>query len=379
MIVDLSLECQERLDRTRRAMEADRFDALLVYAGGKREMQRMDGVRYLTGYHGPGEHALLLLGLLQPPRLYVAPPAADFAQTEAVLGEVIGDEDFIAAAARDLSGAAFRAGRVGFVGRDLIPAGLFARLGGLTSGRLLPADDFLKKVGRNKTPWELERIRRAQAMADAGFRHMAAVARPGMREFELAAELERALRRGGAADNFGLVASSAHNQAIRLPTERKLESGDVIIAEISPECDGYFAQLCRTLVLGEPTPVLQEKFALLERAFHEGVEAIRPGARAVEVSDAINRIMGEAGYETYSRPPYMRSRGHGLGQGSPAPGNLSADNGGVLEKGMTFIVHPNQYLPETGYLMLGETCEVTAAGGRSFSSLEHRLFSADAR
>ena len=38
-----------------------------------------------------------------------------------------------------------------------------------------------------------------------------------------------------------------------------------------------------------------------------------------------------------------------------APGSLEDDNKTKLEEGMTFIIHPNQYLPETGYLTLGDT------------------------
>jgi Xaa-Pro aminopeptidase len=55
----------------------------------------------------------------------------------------------------------------------------------------------------------------------------------------------------------------------------------------------------------------------------------------------------------------MRVRGHGLGCGSSAPGNLEEDNKTLLEEGMTFIIHPNQYLPETGYMTLGDTVMMT--------------------
>ena len=373
---DLFVECQGRLKRTWLAMEEKDFDFLLVYAGGKREMQRMDGVRYLTGYSGLGDHSLLLVRKQEMPILYVNPPdVSDIAKEEAVLGEVIGEEDFVPRAVHDLKARKPGNGRIGFVGQEFMPAGLFQKLSGQITGSLCVDHDFLKRVGRSKTPWEIERIQRAHRMADAGFLHMVEVAKPGMREFELSAELERALRMQGARDNFGLVASSKHNPAIRPPTDKKLETGDLIIAEISPECDGYFAQLCRTIVLGEPSEILREKFELLKVALRKGIQAASPGAPAVEVARAINRILEEAGYEAYCKPPYMRSRGHGLGQGSPFPGNLSEEDGVVLEEGMTFIIHPNQYIPETGYLMLGETCEVTQNGGKSFSSLAQDIFS----
>ena len=61
----------------------------------------------------------------------------------------------------------------------------------------------------------------------------------------------------------------------------------------------------------------------------------------------------------------MRVRGHGLGCGSFAPGSLENGNQTKLEEGMTFIIHPNQYLPETGYLTLGDTVVMTKTKAES--------------
>jgi Xaa-Pro aminopeptidase len=50
----------------------------------------------------------------------------------------------------------------------------------------------------------------------------------------------------------------------------------------------------------------------------------------------------------------MNRRGHGLGVSSVAPGNVSLKNETILEDGMFFVVHPNQYIPEVGYFLCGE-------------------------
>jgi Xaa-Pro aminopeptidase len=69
----------------------------------------------------------------------------------------------------------------------------------------------------------------------------------------------------------------------------------------------------------------------------------------------------------------MRVRGHGLGITSDAPGDLTIDNEARLEDGMVFVMHPNQYLPETGYLMCGEPVVVTAAGAEALSARTAQL------
>ena len=102
------------------------------------------------------------------------------------------------------------------------------------------------------------------------------------------------------------------------------------------------------------------EYAILKKAMRLGLDAAKTGAPASDVAAAINGMFVEAGYEKYCRPPFMRVRGHGLGCGSSAPGNLEDENKTKLEQGMTFIIHPNQYIPETGYMTLGDTVVITA-------------------
>jgi Xaa-Pro aminopeptidase len=223
------------------------------------------------------------------------------------------------------------------------------------------AKDIIEQMARCKSPFELERLRKAAAIADAGVQALHDEARIGMKEYELAAIVEYRMRSLGAEDNFGMVVANQHNQALHPPTDRVAQPGDVVIGEITPCVGGLFVQICRTMVLGEPAPSVQEKYGILKKAMGLGMEAAKTGAPASAVAAAINGTFMEAGYEKYCRPPFMRVRGHGLGCGSSAPGNLEDNNKTKLEEGMTFIIHPNQYLPETGYMTLGDTVVMSQA------------------
>ena len=241
------------------------------------------------------------------------------------------------------------------IGREAISAALHDELARTLKQTPSNAKDIIEHMARCKSSFELERLRRAAAIADAGVEALHADARPGLKEFELAAIVEHRMRFLGAEDNFGMVVANNHNQALHPPTDRIVQPGDIIIGEITPCIGGLFVQICRTMVLGEPPPVVREKYAILHKAMGLGMAAAQTGAPASAVAKAINGTFIEFGYEQYCRPPFMRVRGHGLGCGSFAPGSLEDDNKTVLEEGMTFIVHPNQYLPETGYLTLGDT------------------------
>jgi Xaa-Pro aminopeptidase len=91
----------------------------------------------------------------------------------------------------------------------------------------------------------------------------------------------------------------------------------------------------------------------------QGISAAVPGAAMSDVCRAIDAVLEAEGYGEYCHPPHIRRRGHGLGFGSNSPGDVSLDNATVLEAGMFFVIHPNQYLPETGYLLCGEPVLIT--------------------
>ena len=346
-------EFENRLARVRQSMRDNGLETLLVYDCGRHNFLRMNYVAYLTDFISVGPQTLLVVPREDAPVLYLS-PAWDIprAQEESWVSDV---QPFKELWTR-VSGVV---GKVGLVGRESMHAGLYDEITKALGQTPVDARDIIENMARRKSAFELARLRRAAEIADAGVQALHEDARPGLKEYELAAIVEHRMRSLGAEDNFGMVVANNHNQALHPPTDRVVQPGDIIIGEITPCIGGLFVQICRTMVLGEPPPVVHEKYAILKTAMGLGIDAALTGAPARAVAAAINGTLVEAGYEKYCRPPFMRVRGHGLGCGSSAPGNLEDTNQTELEEGMTFIIHPNQYLPETGYMTLGDTVVMT--------------------
>jgi len=313
----------------------------------------MNYVAYLTDFISVGPETMLVLPLEDEPVLYLAPTwDIPRAQEESWVSAVRSFKEFWSR----LGGIS---AKVGLIGREAMHVDLHDEIVKTLKQTPVNAKEIIESMARCKSSFELERLRRAAEIADAGVKALHDEARVGLKEFELAAIVEYRMRYLGAEDNFGMVVANSHNQALHPPTDRVSQPGDIIIGEITPCIGGLFVQICRTMVLGQPPAVVNEKYAILHKAMGLGMEAAKTGAPASAVAAAINGTFIEAGYEKYCRPPFMRVRGHGLGCGSFAPGSLEDDNQTKLEKGMTFIIHPNQYLPETGYLTLGDTVVMT--------------------
>ncbi len=367
-------DLRQRLARVQAAMLERGLGGLLLYDSGQHTMLRMNQVQYLADVRVLGPHGALLVPPRGEPTLLVT-PRWDHARVRELtwLGavEAVEPDELcarVALHASDLHDP------LGLGGQKGMPVAFHDQLGAVLDRTLVDADDLVPGLAVARTPLELERIRRAAAIADVGFHALREAAAVGMQEYELAAEVEAAMIRAGAEDNFGLIGAGAHNVAIRAPMHRALEPGDAIIGEITPCYGGYLAQLCRTLILGEPTPRQREQYDLLIAAYVAGRAAAIPGRPSGDIARAVNGVIGAAGYAEYCRPPYMRTRGHSLGFGAMVPYDLNEDSAAPLVEGMTFVLHPNQYLPDVGYMMLGDTVYIRADGPESLTRTAPRLF-----
>lgn len=253
-------------------------------------------------------------------------------------------------------------------GIGLLGHAMSARLEDLLDGKSKPLDNLIRTLARCRSETEIARAEKATWIAERGYERLLEIARPGLQEFEMAADIYCHMKEIGGDDNFLLMSASQHNLGVRAAGERVLEEGDIILAEITPSYKGQFAQLCRTVVIGDKPDGYDETYAILQRAMQAGQAAAVPGIKMSEVAEVINGPFRVAGYGDYCRPPYMRVRGHGLGLTSNLPGDVTVTNDIELEEGMVFVMHPNQYLPETGYLMCGEPVVITPGGARALSS-----------
>ncbi len=235
------------------------------------------------------------------------------------------------------------------------------------------ADKLVFDAARTKTDAEIAHAREATRIAELGYRHLLDIARPGMSEDALAVELKWQMKTLGADDNFLLLCAGPHNRAVQPSTGRKLQNGDIILAEITPSVHGQLAQICRTVVVGDASAELADKYALVVHAMDQGIAAAKPGVPMAEVCRAINTVLEAKGYAEFCHPPHIRRRGHGLGFASMRPGDVALDNDTPLEPGMVFMIHPNQYLPETGYLLCGEPVLLTRAGAEPLTAQKAAL------
>ena len=226
-----------------------------------------------------------------------------------------------------------------------------------------------------KLPAELDALRRAARLADEGYAVFRDAAQPGKRQFELTGAVEAFLRGMGCPDNFMILGSGGRDvMGMTPPSDRVVVAGDLVTTELTPAVDGYYAQICRTLVVGKATDAQRRAHALYLEALEAGIAAVRPGATAADVARAENDVFRKYGLGDYVTNKYTRVRGHGLGLFADSKPHILEDVDTVLEAGMALVVHPNTYHPEIGYMVLGDAVIVTERGAEVLIRTPRVLF-----
>lgn len=231
-------------------------------------------------------------------------------------------------------------------------------------------DKQMRRASACLTEMEIKMIRKACECCEVAWEAIIGAARVGIKHYELQAEAEYAVRRLGA-DNFNPfgVGQGPEFYAMVPGTDKKVEEGDRILGEITPSYRGYSAQLIRTAVIGEIPTLVKERYEYLLEGMKRAIAIIKPGISVSELAKIQNNWIARAGFMEYCREPFMaENRGHGSVV-------IQETNETKLEEGMTFVVHPNQYFPDIGYLGLGDQVLVTKDGVEVLTKTELGLFS----
>src|SRR5262249_3242681 len=147
---------------------------------------------------------------------------------------------------------------------DLLPFGLarHAEELGLSDGGSL-----IEQLLMDKREEEQVHIRRAAALADRSYEIFRAAARPGRKDYELVAEIEQFFRSEGVNENFMIIGVGGREvRGMAPPSGKILKNGDLVTTELTPCVEGYYAQLCRTMVVGQPSELQLTSFRVFQEA-----------------------------------------------------------------------------------------------------------------
>lgn len=227
--------------------------------------------------------------------------------------------------------------------------------------QLVPTNGILERIRMCKDEREVSLIREALRIAEDAFEHILGYIRPGVREIDIALELEFFMRKQGASGSaFEMIVASGPRGALPhgRATERVIQAGEMVTLDFGAVYQGYCSDITRTVSVGEPDPKLKEIYEIVLSAQKAGVAALRPGLTGKEADEVTRKIIRDAGYGD----AYGHSAGHGLGLEVHEMPNLSPSSNFVLKPGMLVTMEPGIYISGLGGVRIEDDVLITAEG-----------------
>ena len=226
---------------------------------------------------------------------------------------------------------------------------------------LTAAGGWIELLRAIKSPAEIDLIRRSVLTNSRAFEQAAARLRPGMKESDLAAEIEYRMRRLGAEKpSFETIVASGRRTALphAQPTAAQIGPGSLVLVDMGSQQDGYCSDMTRMLFLGTPTARVKRTYRAVLEAQLAAIDAVRPGARTADVDATARSVLQAHGLET----AFVHSTGHGLGLEIHEPPRIGRRDKSRLALGMAITIEPGVYLEDFGGIRIEDTVVVTGRG-----------------
>jgi Xaa-Pro aminopeptidase len=195
------------------------------------------------------------------------------------------------------------------------------------------------------------------------FDHILGFLRPGLREIEVAAELEHQARLLGAEGmSFETIVASGTRSALPhgLATTARLPRRGFLTLDFGIILKGYCSDMTRTVCLGKPKAKERNAYHAVLEAQEAGVAAVGSGVRCGDVDEAARSVLRREGLAE----AFSHSTGHGVGLEIHEPPRIGAGQAARLLPGMVITIEPGIYLAGEFGIRIEDMVAVTRTGGQ---------------
>ncbi len=216
-----------------------------------------------------------------------------------------------------------------------------------------PLEGLVEGLRQLKTGAELAIMRRALTLTETVMRQVAGALAPGQTERQVAWEIEKRLREGGAEGlAFPPIVAAGPNSARphHHPGDYPLKNGEPIIIDMGARVDGYCADMTRTFMIGPADEHFRKIYSLVRQAQARAEAGLKAGMDSLAGDALAREVIAAAGYGE----AFGHSLGHGVGLAVHETPNLSPSEArrGVLPAGCVLTVEPGIYLTGWGGVRL---------------------------
>jgi Xaa-Pro aminopeptidase len=230
---------------------------------------------------------------------------------------------------------------------------------------LKDAPPVVERARMIKDADELHRIRAAVALGAKLYDRALEVLRPGVKETEVAAEMELAARRAGAEEmSFPTIIASGTRSALPhgRASNQAIPRGGFVVCDFGVILTGYCSDQTRTVWAGDVPGIAPDDarraYLAVREAQQAAIDVVRPGIPVGDVDDAARKVLRKAGLGRY----FTHSTGHGVGLEIHETPRVAAGQREILQPGMVITIEPGVYFPGKWGVRIEDMVAVTASG-----------------
>ena len=342
-------ELEQRRRSVQTALAALKADALLVSSPAN--------LRYLTGYAGSNGLALVTPGETH----FFTDPRYALEASQSITCKVhIAKKALMEAMAAIVKRK--KPKKIGFEPawlnldqhqklKSLLPSGV----------SLHPVPGVVENFRMIKSLEEIDQIRRSVLVNSEAYARTLRRVRLGMRERDVAAELDYQMRTLGAEKSaFDTIVAAGIRTALphASPTSRRLEENDLLLIDMGACLDGYMSDMTRVAFLGFPNKRIKTLYGAVLEAQLAAIDSVKPGVTATRVDAAAREVLKRHALDRY----FVHSTGHGLGLEIHEGPRIGKKDQTKLTAGMAITIEPGVYIEGLGGIRIEDTVLVTANG-----------------
>lgn len=233
------------------------------------------------------------------------------------------------------------------------------------AAELVPTDAMFDQARRIKDDLELAAIAQACHIADAALAEVITLLSQRVTEADLRDELEYRMRRLGAdGPSYPTIVASGPVNAARPhhePTANVIDEGQTVVIDVGALVDGYHSDMTRTFIVGEPSPLQSEVYAVVAAAQQAALDVIGPGVAVAELDAACRRVIDAAGFG----PWFSHGASHGVGleiHEQPFSTPSTVASGDRFLAGDVVTVEPGVYRGDLGGVRIEDLVVLTPDG-----------------
>lgn len=225
------------------------------------------------------------------------------------------------------------------------------------------SDSLIETLRIVKDNDELAIMAEAALLGCTLFDRVLHIVRPGVREIEIAAELEHQARMLGAEGmSFETIAASGARSALPhgRATSNLLPRRGFLTLDFGVILKGYCSDMTRTVYLGKPKAEERRAYGAVLEAQEAAVAAVGAGVSCGDVDEAARGVLRKEGLAE----AFTHSTGHGVGLEIHEPPRVGSGQKSKLQPGMVVTIEPGIYLEGRFGIRIEDMVAVTRTGGQ---------------